>query len=248
MKKTLLVTFFILFGLVFLCNLPANDKQFKTKIIRPVKIVNVDIPEPSGLYFHQSLKSLYSVSDEDSSVYKITLDGKVRSKFKVNGFDLEGITMIGDSIIVTILERIRTVVFLDTLGNEIKRFMVEQTGRPNEGLEGITYNSKTNTLFIVNEMNPKILVETDLKGKELNRFHLDYAKDFSGLCFDEDNNHLWVISDENSAVFKCNLDGTPIAEYKVDVQQIEGITFNKEANKMYIVSDKLEKLYIYETP
>ncbi len=51
----------------------------------------------------------------------LILMAKYFQKLLVDGLDLEGITIIKDSILVTVLERDRAIVFLDKKGKEQNR-------------------------------------------------------------------------------------------------------------------------------
>ncbi|MBE0570325.1 MAG: SdiA-regulated domain-containing protein, partial [Ignavibacteriaceae bacterium] len=73
-------------------------------------------------------------------VYLIDSWGRVVISFKINGEDLEGITVIDDSTLAVVLERTREVVILDTSGLELKRAKLDLEGELNNGLEGISYD------------------------------------------------------------------------------------------------------------
>ncbi len=57
-----------------------------------------DIPvmEPSGLTLTSDQNGFWTVSDEDSSLYKLDSFVKIFKWIKVNGFDLEGVTVINE--------------------------------------------------------------------------------------------------------------------------------------------------------
>ena len=165
---------------------------------------------------------------------------------EVNGFDLEGIAIIQDSIIAAILERDRKVLLLDKRGNEISSFTIDISGESNKGIEGITYSSKENIIYIINEKKPRVLIKADLSGKIIMKIPLDFAKDFSGLHYDENSGLLWIISDEDSAIFICTTEGVLIQKVRLNIEQIEGIALDNVNSLVYIVSDPLEKLYIFK--
>lgn len=102
----------------------------------------INVPEPSGLALSYDGRYLWTVGDSDSKVHKLDLNGNVITSFKVNGEDLEGITVIDSINLAVILERTREIVVLDTSGKEIKRKKFDLKGKLNEGLEGICLNIK----------------------------------------------------------------------------------------------------------
>ena len=101
-------------------------------------------------------KGFWIVSDENSKVYLIDSWGKEIKSFKVNGNDLEGITVVDDSTLAVVLERSREVVILDTSGKELKRTSLDLEGELNSGLEGITYDPKEKKFYLLNEKKPQI--------------------------------------------------------------------------------------------
>jgi uncharacterized protein YjiK len=225
-----------------------NSQTQKIISLTPAKVIKLSVPEPSGLCLDKGTNSLWTVSDEDTTIFNIDFSGKVLQKIKVNGFDLEGITFLNDSTLITILERSRTVVFLNLKGIEQRRFSLKIGGEPNEGLEGITYNSRNKHLYIIKEKNPCKLFETDLEGNVLVEKTLNISKDLSGLFYDAGNNQLWITSDESKSIYKCNPDGAVLEQFKVDIRQIEGITIDFRTSKLYLVSDPEQKLYIFDLP
>ncbi len=248
MKKILIIiTVISLISISNFCNSKNNINGISGKL-KPISITKINVPEPSGLYFDEITNSLWTVSDESSKIYQINFKGEVLNSFSLSGIDLEGITFLNDTTIVTILERTREVVFLNINGKEIKRFSLSIYGKPNSGFEGIEFNPNNNHLYIVNEKVPCLLIETDLKGNIISQNKIEFAEDLSGLCYDKAKNELWIISDESKAIYKCKTDGTLIQKFAVEIKQIEGIAINFKESKLYIISDPEEKLYIFNLP
>lgn len=238
--------FFIIIFFAFFCTFCGNDrKENAEKTLNFSVAERIPVPEPSGLDLSFDGSGFWVVSDENSTVYLLDGWGSVVKNFKVNGFDLEGITIIDDSTLAVVLERSREVVILDTSGLELKRAKINLEGELNSGLEGITYNSKEKRFYILNEKKPRLLITLDQNLMELKRDTLNFSKDVSGIFFDKQNNTLWITSDESQRIFKTDLSGNPIEEFKIKVTQPEGITLNKTRKKLYIVSDNTENLYVF---
>ena len=219
-----------------------------SSLLQPMEKYKLNIQEPSGLCFDQSTNSLWIVSDKTSEIYNTDTRGNLLNSISIKNNDLEGITLIGDSIIVTVIEKSREVLFFNKKGKELKRFVINIEGAGKKGLEGITFNPINKHLFIVNEKNPCLLIETDLNGTVLSKKEISFAKDLSGLVYNSKKNELWIISDESKAIFKCKADGTLIKKFNVDIKQIEGITFDFSIGKLFLVSDAEQKLYIFDMP
>jgi len=206
----------------------------------------IPVPEPSGLDISFDEKAFWVVSDQNSKVYLIDSLGKEIKSFLISGEDLEGITIVTDSTLAVVLERTNEIVIVDTSGKELNRAAINLKGEFNSGLEGITYNPKEKKYYILNEKKPRLLITLDENLIELARDTIDVAKDVSGIFFDNTDNTLWILSDESQRIFKTDLSGIPIEEFKIKVAQPEGITMNKSRTKLFIVSDKTESLYVFE--
>jgi uncharacterized protein YjiK len=205
----------------------------------------IPVPEPSGLDLSYDEKSFWIVSDQNSKVYLLDSWGNKIKSFKVKGDDLEGITVVNDSILAVVLERSREVVILDTAGNELKRTKLDLKGDLNSGLEGITYNPADKKYYLLNEKKPTLLITLDENLVELARDTLNISKDVSGIFYDDIDSTLWILSDESHRIYNTDLSGNQIDEFKIIVAQPEGITFNKARTKLYLVSDKTETLYVF---
>jgi uncharacterized protein YjiK len=243
MPKVIYLSIFILAGFFTFCSKDKDENTIKTLSFAIAE--KIPVPEPSGLDLKMDETAFWVVSDENSQVYLIDSWGRVVKSFKVNGEDLEGITVIDDSTLAVVLERTREVVILDTSGTEIKRATLHLKGELNSGLEGITYDPAGKKFFVLNEKKPRLLLTLDENLVEIKRDTLNFAKDISGIYFDAGDKTLWILSDESQRIFKTDLSGNPIEEFKIKVTQPEGITFNEAHTKLYIVSDKTENLYVF---
>jgi uncharacterized protein YjiK len=240
------VYLFILFGLFsfFFCKEVKKEKS--PEVLTYNVSESIPVPEPSGLDLSFNENGFWVVSDQNSKVYLIDSWGKEIKSFEVKGEDLEGITVVNGSTLAVVLERSREVVILDTSGNEQKRATLNLEGELNSGLEGITYNPEKKIFYVINEKSPRLLITLDENLTELKRDTIKFAKDFSGIFFDDKDNTLWILSDESQRIFKTDLSGIPIKEFKIKVVQPEGITLNKARTKLFIVSDVTSNLYVFD--
>jgi len=235
------------FLFVVLMAISCNNKEVeKLKTLTFSIAEEIPVPEPSGIDLTYNEEGFWIVSDQNSKVYLIDGWGREIKSFKVSGEDLEGITVINDSTLAVVLERSREVVIFDTSGKELNRTSLDLEGELNSGLEGITYDPKVKRFYIVNEKKPRLLITLDENLIELKRDTIDFSQDVSGIFFDDNDNTLWILSDESQRIYKTDLSGNPIEEFKIKITQPEGITFNKTRTKLYIVSDKTENLYVFD--
>lgn len=208
---------------------------------------NINIKETSDLCFGATNDILYTVSDNTAKAYKISTTGKVLSALAYTGSDLEGITNVDNKFLYVAEERLRTIIKLDLQGNKIeqKAIPVEKNDE-NQGLEGISYATFNKHFYILNEMNPGLLIETDDKLNVLKDYTLKFADDYSGVCVDNVNQQLWIVSDLSATVNKCTMQGELIKSYRIPVSNAEGIAYDPISSKLYVVSDSEARLYFFQ--
>jgi uncharacterized protein YjiK len=243
MSKITYLSVLLLAILCTFCNQNLDEKKEKTLAFSIAE--QIPVTEPSGLDLTFDEKGFWIVSDQNSKVYLIDSWGREVKSFKIDGEDLEGVTVIDDSTLAVVLERTREVVILDTSGLELKRAKLDLEGELNNGLEGISYDPVEKKFFVLNEKKPRLLITLDENLNELTRDTLNFSKDVSGIYFDFIDKTLWILSDESQSINKTDLRGNPLEKFKINVTQPEGITLNKARTKMYIVSDKTENLYVF---
>jgi len=239
-----LVAAISLMVLVSSCGKPKDDNLAQ---LAPLEVYAVNIPETSDLSFGSSTDILYTVSDRTAKVYKITTKGKVLSELKYTGSDLEGVCYFENQNIYVAEERLRKIIQLDLQGNQIgeKAIPVEITDE-NQGLEGISFARFNRHFYILNETNPALLIETDENLNMVKNYPLSFAQDYSGICVDNVNQELWIVSDVSASVNKCTMKGELIESYRIPVTNAEGIAYNPLTNDLYIISDSEARLYLFK--
>ena len=206
----------------------------------------ISVPEPSGLDLTFNERGFWTVSDETSKVYKLDNDGNVVNTVNIDGFDIEAVTVVNNTTLAIVLERTREVVLLDTSGNELARKKLNLEGEENSGLEGITYSPKSGHFYLLNEKKPSLLMELNEDLEMIKIDTLTFSKDVSGIHYDETNDILWMLSDEDQLVIKTDINGNLLEKFNITIVQPEGITLDRSGKKLYIVSDNKETLYTYE--
>lgn len=222
------------------------QKDDNKQVLNPVASYDIDIPETSDLSFGSSSDILYTVSDNTGKAYKITNKGKVLSALVYTGSDLEGVTMVDNQYVFVAEERLRRIVKLDLQGNQIgQKDISVETNEENQGLEGLAYASFNAHFYIINEINPGLLIETDKDLNQVQSYQLSFADDYSGICVDEINQELWIVSDLSATVNRCNMQGKLIESFRIPVINAEGIAVDILNNRLYVVSDAKAKLYVF---
>ncbi|WP_111708995.1 SdiA-regulated domain-containing protein [Lutibacter citreus] len=236
--KNLLLLFFLTLSFY-------SCKVVPQKKLIALNIVKLNIQEPSGLTFYEN--HLYIPSDYNGVVYKTSLNGKVIEKIPTDFTDLEGVAVNEKGDIFVLNEKKRTFIKIKPNGETDKKYKIKGNQKKNNsGLEGVCYFEKEDCFFIVNESSPREVLKVSTKGKEKDSFKIDFANDLSGICFDVETNNLWLVSDESQKIYEISINGELINTFPIPVHKAEGIVIHN--NKIYIVSDSENKLYIFKKP
>lgn len=134
-----------------------------------------DFPEPSGIAWHPSRRTLFLVGDE-GDIGELSEDGRLLRKQHIGG-DLEGITVDPSSgLLYVVREGHETIVELSPDDFSVKRrFTIDRAwnGDPDflkrggDGVEGLTFVPDTSAVdggrfWAVNQYDPPVLVELDV--------------------------------------------------------------------------------------
>ncbi len=208
----------------------------------------IDVPEPSGLSFDANQEALFTVSDKTNNIYKLSLEGKLLKTIECDADDLEGITYSKtDNTIWIADERKRKLKQLNIDGNTLKSFKIKvKAKKKNAELEGLTINNLSGNLLCLNEKKPGLLIETNQNGEVLEKHKLDFAKDYSGIYHDAETNNLWIVSDKSMTITQCDMKGNILNNYQTDIESMEGIVVDSNKKLIYVVSDELQKLFVFQ--
>jgi uncharacterized protein YjiK len=209
-----------------------------------LSVVSINVSEPSGLCINNDGNALYTVSDSSNKVYKLSMSGTILTTFDFVGDDLEGVSKYENNKLLIAEERNKSIIeFEIDTENYITHEIEYDNNEANSGIEGVTYNPNNNTIYILNEKNPGILMKLNSFFSIQETYELNFANDYSGIFYDETLNTLWIVSDQNKTLNKCNLNGELLKEYSIPAQKAEGVVVT--TNKIYIVSDSENKLLTF---
>lgn len=233
------------------------------------------LKEPSGLALSKDRGSLWTVSDSTSKVFLMKLDGSLRKGRTISDSrldELEGVAVSGDGRYLYLArEDSNEVIQVDIERKEIlkQRSLAKMGGYEgmvknmpahfapslgnNKGLEGIAVHPGAGGIYLLKESGLLINVAADLSNILAYR-DLDFADDYSGICFENaSKNRLWVSSDKSKRIYLLDLDSTkkPKAFKLKDVNgktysSAEGIAYNPDKRELYVVTDKGHTLYTYK--
>ncbi len=132
-------------------------------------------PEPSGIVFHPSRKTLFVVGDE-GDIGEVSLDGKLLHQSHLGG-DLEAITVNPRDGLLYVVREGHEVIFEIRPDNFklLRRFTIDRSwhGDPNylrrggDGVEGLTFvpddkDPEGGRLWVVNQYDPPVLIELSI--------------------------------------------------------------------------------------
>jgi uncharacterized protein YjiK len=205
-------------------------------------IKQLSFEEPSGLGLSADSKSLYCVSDR-GQVYNISFQGNTIKKLPISGDDLEGVCVNSDDGSIYVVEELLgNIHHYSSSGQFIREIKILET-HDNNGLEGISYDSKRKSLYVLKEKNKGELIRYSLISNTITqRQQLTFASDYSGIFYNKFTDNLWILSDESSAIYKCDINARVIDVYQIPFTNMEGIVVSENEDYAYLVSDPQNSL------
>jgi uncharacterized protein YjiK len=189
--------------------------------------------EPSGLALSLDKSALWTISDDTNKVFKLDLQGRVDQSLDISESGLEGIALDATGeFLFTVKEENNEILkikidagiviekkslgSMENYGSIAEYFADDRT--ENKGLEGITWNDKTGTIFVLKEGLPGLLIEISADSKVIRSHKLlnkeqgfestnldDDRIDFSGICYDHSRDSFWIVSDKARRLFLYEL-------------------------------------------
>lgn len=232
------------------------------------------LKDVSALTFDPDRRSLFTVTNKNSELIELTLDGRVLRRIPLVGFgDPEAIEYISRDVYVITDEREQRLfrvhlsedtAFVDSADSEQLSLGIGRNG--NKGFEGLAYDAVKHRLFAAKERDPVQIYE--IHGFPQNNPDKPFAvhvvddperdarlfvRDLSSLDYDAHTGHLLALSDESHLVLEINSDGRPISSLSLfggqhglqqNVPQAEGIALDDNGT-LYLVSEP-NLFYVFE--
>ncbi|MEM7319488.1 MAG: SdiA-regulated domain-containing protein, partial [Pseudomonadota bacterium] len=157
-----------------LCGTYASGDELDLISAAKVRDVSAGFSEPSGLAFSRQTGHLWAVSDAEPLLHRLDDNGALVDTIDLSdvpGADFEGVAIGADGAILVIQEGDRAIVVadpddatavrrvrLDSLSgfSDIAPLLADNP--PNKGLEGITVDPLSGTIFVVVEGRPRLLI------------------------------------------------------------------------------------------
>ena len=216
----------------------------------------------SGITFNEDSGNFFVVSNEPEMIVEITPAGDCLNQYPLVGYeDTEDLFYIGDNRMLLVQERQHTVDLVAIETDKITHLQslaLRGGSEPNKGLEGISYNHGSNSMFVVAE-HPQQLLKVaawePMKGfggvESVDTFWSSYLLgDYSSVT--DSGRSLFLLSDYSSRLLELDYDGSVKASLELksqaaggaSLQQAEGIAMDFDES-IYVVSEP-NLLYVYK--
>jgi len=207
----------------------------------------IAIKEPSGLSLGKSNQSLWVVTDSpENEIYEISLEGEIIQKLDFKGEDLEGIVFDSlNNILLVVEEKKREIIEIALDGTELARHSFNIDGNDNNGFEGISINP-SGQIWIANEKEPVLLASLNSDFSLNILVQLNVAEDYSGLSFGDQDDQMWIVSDQSKLLIQYNATTDIVKKFNLSFDKAEGICVDASKNLIYIVRESNNRLITYE--
>lgn len=220
-----------------------------------------DFPEPSGICFHPSRKTLFVVSDE-GKIAEIHTDGRIVFRRPIPG-DLEGVTVNPETGLIYVVKEGEDVILeFDPDKKEVIRtfplnrsyqgnpqFLKKSEGYDN-GIESIAFvgdqsHPEGGTFYVGNQWDPPCVLEVYVPLKTSQEKSAEayilrvlplVMDDPSAMYYDPQTGLLNVGSDADNILVEITLEGKIVRQYAFIGDSQEGIARDDEGY-LYIAQD-----------
>ncbi|WP_213878402.1 SdiA-regulated domain-containing protein [Pseudomonas sp. dw_358] len=239
------------------------------------KVIEGVASDVSALTFDPGRRSLFTVTNQNSELIELSLQGDVLRRIALNGFgDPEAVEYIRPGVFVISDERGHRLLAVkvddSTLAldaDDAEQWVLDLGVRKNRGFEGLAYDPGQARLFVGQEQSPMQIFE--IKGfpsfaeppraveivRDPLRDRRLFVRDLSGLQFDERNGHLLALSDQSRMLVEMDVHGQPVGTLVLrrgahglegSVPQAEGVALDDEGT-LYVVSEP-NLFYVFKKP
>jgi uncharacterized protein YjiK len=229
----------------------------------------------SALTYDPDRKTLFTVTNQDTELIELALDGTILRRIALAGFgDTEAVEYISPGLYVISDER-RQRLFKVRVDKDTQRLDAADSkhlsigiGRSgNSGFEGLAWDPDGRRLFVAKETPVRIYEIRGFPEAEPGKtFSVDvsdnpkrdrglFVRDVSSLQYDRRTGHLLALSDESRLVVELDTEGRPISTLslsrghhglKANVPQAEGVAMD-DAGTLYLVSEP-NLFYVFRKP
>ena len=239
------------------------------------KVIDGLEDDVSALTFDPDRRSLFTVTNQNSELVELSLEGEVLRRIGLVGFgDPEAVEYIRSGVFVITDERGHRLLAVNVDDEttvldaaDAETLVLNVGGRKNRGFEGLAYDSAGGRLFVAKEQSPMAIYEIrgfphtagQTPAIEIQQNHQRdrrlFVTDLSSLQFDERSGHLLALSDESKLLLELDMLGKPVGSLSLhrgfhglekSVPQAEGIALDNDGT-IYLVSEP-NLFYVFRKP
>tara|TARA_R110001583_G_scaffold83631_1_gene220671 strand:+ start:5585 stop:6310 length:726 start_codon:yes stop_codon:yes gene_type:complete len=178
-----------------------------------------------------------------SSKVNLQSDLKLIKSIKLEIPEPSGITAYKDHLYI-VSDKNGSIYKVNLFGEVVQKIKTKYND-----VEGVTFDSVSNNLLIVNE-SKRTLLTLDLKGKLIKKTKIlgkqkEPNSGLEGVCFDADEKKLYIVNEKSpKELLVLNLKGEILNAFKVKFSKdISGICLDKKTNSLWLVSDESKTIY-----
>jgi uncharacterized protein YjiK len=214
--------------------------------------------DASALTLNTDSGHLWVVTDDKVRLVEFTSQGQFVREVELIGFeDTEGLCYVGDNRFLVAEEKKMRITLIDLppdatrVKDDGRRIQLDAKSKKNKGLEGISYDRETDTLFAVREDKPPAVFRIQpllTEGRSTTgrwSLDLDGLDDLSDTYFDPLTHWLWLLSHESQIAAAFDSQGVRVTELRLkkghhnlpeDLEQAEGIVRDRQGT-LFICSE-----------
>lgn len=238
------------------------------------KIFPDNLVEPSGIVFHPLRNTIFVIGDE-GDIEEIDLGGQMIKSRRLRSADFEGIAYADTTgLLYVVIEAANTILEVDPETFDIVRefslnWMLNGADvlKPSdEAIEGITFiadaSHRYGGTFLVANRNKEVgdadkpaeIIEIELpltdiasnSGEVVRRYQPEIAG-MSGLHYVQDEDLLFITTDDGNAMFKYSLSAGIVECFDLPGEKQEGVAIDADGI-VYIADDKGGSIFRLSIP
>lgn len=214
--------------------------------------------DASALTIHPATGHLWTITDDKIRLVEFTNQGRFVREVKLDDFDdAEGLCHVDGDRFLIAEEKKMSITLIDVPAGaakvtaSVKRIPLDVKSKKNKGLEGVSYDARSDTLFAVREDKPPAVFRISpllANSHPITRewpLDLEAFADLSDTYFEASTGWLWLLSHESQLAAAYDSHGERVTELILkkghhglpeDIEQAEGIVRDRDG-MLYICSE-----------
>jgi hypothetical protein len=222
----------------------SRAKPAQVDVLVPLWSASLSTEEPSGLAFYDG--RLLVVGDRNRRMAIVDPDtGDTLDEVSLDARGMEGIAVDPFHGLIGVSEEERgAIVWLSLEGQALEEIEPHGAHDGNSGIEGLAFRLSDGHWFAAKEKEPTRILEIDPDGNVVLSTKIEWVTDVASIEHSPDDDHLYVLSDEDRLLVRLAPDLSPEQTWQIDVEQPEGLAI--AGGRLWIVSDSQQTLQAYE--